>query len=455
VPGIAGWKDLYQLEHVQLHEEGYDVCGCPRPGNGADDLAVEDATEGTTGRLTETEWEQAYRSLVRVREAGLRDGYPYVEPNEWDAIVAAASAPPDLVRLTDGAYADRIKGAWLGRMAGCIQGKPVEMVRKDQVKEYLQEAGAWELYDYIPLVPGKLRRVDRLEGCTRGHITRVARDDDVDYTILSLILYETHGRSFTREDICNGWLNRVPYGRLYSCTRQAYYHLVNRDFERPIEEQIDGFATTLNPMREGINGTIRADFHAYVTPGDPRAAAANAWKEATINCVKNGIYGMCFTAAAISAALSDGPGLETILAGGLSVVPRRSRLYEAIAQVRTWHAEGAGWESVNDRIYEKWGHHNCAGVMINLPIVVLALLEGKMDFTRTISVATMAGMDTDCNAATAGSIVGAALGYEQLDGRWFEPFQDTVESSVAMFGNGTISELIERTVACYHKCGEG
>ena len=48
----------------------------------------------------------------------------------------------------------------------------------------------------------------------------------------------------------------------------------------------------------------------------------------------------------------------------------------------------------------------------------LALLEGGLDFTRTITTAVMCGTDTDCNSATAGSIVGAAIGYDALPQRW-------------------------------------
>jgi ADP-ribosylglycohydrolase len=61
----------------------------------------------------------------------------------------------------------------------------------------------------------------------------------------------------------------------------------------------------------------------------------------------------------------------------------------------------------------------------------------------------MCGVDTDCTAATVGSIVGAALGYHALDQRWLAPLHDTVKTHVANFGNGTISELAERTVACH------
>jgi ADP-ribosylglycohydrolase len=164
---------------------------------------------------------------------------------------------------------------------------------------------------------------------------------------------------------------------------------------------------------------------------------------------------MCFIAACISAALSQNPTLDTIMQAGMSVVPKKSRLCEAIEWITQLHAEGNGWEYVNDKIYERWEHINWAGVMINIPICVLALLEGRMDYTRTVSVATMAGIDTDCNAATVGSITGAAKGFDAIPSTFVDPLNDTAAATVAGVGKGKISDFADRTVQLYHRLEEG
>lgn len=86
-----------------------------------------------------------------------------------------------------------------------------------------------------------------------------------------------------------------------------------------------------------------------------------------------------------------------------------------------------------------------------MAFVTLALLHGNLDFTRTITTAVMCGTDTDCNSGTAGSIVGAAVGYEGLDPRWVAPLNDTVKTAVAFYGQGTITELVQRTLDVYRK----
>ncbi len=82
----------------------------------------------------------------------------------------------------------------------------------------------------------------------------------------------------------------------------------------------------------------------------------------------------------------------------------------------------------------------------NIAIMVLSLLHGNLNFDKTITTAVMCGIDTDCNSATAGSIVGAAIGYDRLEQKWVAPLQDTAKTVVANFGEGTITDLIQRTI---------
>ena len=84
-----------------------------------------------------------------------------------------------------------IRAAWEGRISGCILGKPIEVLSFQQgsngIEEYLRAASSLPLRDYVPLVEGTM--VDRLgRNCCRGHITRAEPDDDINYTLLALML---------------------------------------------------------------------------------------------------------------------------------------------------------------------------------------------------------------------------------------------------------------------------
>jgi hypothetical protein len=55
---------------------------------------------------------------------------------------------------------------------------------------------------------------------------------------------------------------------------------------------------------------------------------------------------------------------------------------------------------------------------LNAAYVVLGLLYGRGDMTRTISIATRAGQDSDCNPSSAAGILGAILGYSKIPPFW-------------------------------------
>lgn len=454
MPGQTSWKGLYQAEYLQLEEEGYDVSSIAKPDMSDIYLPLDDEKRDKRHKddLSEAEYEKAYYKLWKVRDKGIRPDFPFVEPNDFEEIIGDASEPPFLTPLTTDEYAERIKGAWFGRCAGVVLGKPLELnIDRLKIKEYLESVDAYPLNDWVPYYSKKLNMKIRNPECCRGNVQFVSPDDDTHYTILALMLAEQKGLNFTPYDAGMNYLGRIPYTWVFSATGQSYYHLVNLVHDRPREEQIAEIPTKLNPFREGINGAIRADFWGYIAPGDPRRAARLAFNEVSLNVVKNGLYGAMFTAACISTALSKNPTIDTILQGGLSVIPKKSRLAQVVDEVVRWYTEKKEWVPVCDKIYEKYGHLPFAHSLNNMAMVVLALLHGNMDYTKTITTAVMCGKDTDCNSGTAGSIVGSAIGYENLDPRWISPLNNRIKAMVAGFSEGSITGLVDRTVNLWIK----
>ena len=452
MPGFANWQQLFTMEYLQLYEEGYPVGDSVEPDYAASYLpdAVRNAADHST--LTEADWEAAYHALWATRERGIRADFPFSEPDDFESIIADAPAPPALKPLSDAEYAERIKGAWYGRIGGVVLGKPLEM-RLDRkfIKRYLESVDAYPLNDWVPPESPELGFTLRCQPSTLGNIEYAEADDDIHYTILGLMLLEERGFNFSKLDVANNHLRNIPYHWLWSCTRQSYYHMVNLTEDRPVEEQIDEFPTKINPLREGINTAIRADFWGYIAPCDPRRAARVAYREVTLNAVKNGVYSSMFVAGALSAALSRDPSIDSIIAGGLSVIPRRSRLANIVRETREWYEADQDWVAVCDRVYDKYGHLPFLHSLHNMAFVVLSLIHGQLDYSKTITTAVMCGMDTDCTAGTAASIVGAAIGYDGLDKRWIAPFNDRVKTVVAGFGHGSISGLVERNIDLWHK----
>lgn len=210
-------------------------------------------------------------------------GFPYDEPSDFESIRALRpDGPRDMdVDLTDEALKDRIYGAWLGRAAGCTLGKPVEGWSKEMIDTYLRKANALPLDNYIPYVED--RSDDLLtKGSTRGNISCMVRDDDMDYPILGLLILEYRGMNFTPRGMAHNWLDQMPYSLVCTAESAAYRNFVGNLW--PPES-----ATYRNPYREWIGAQIRADIFGYVTPGWPEKGAELAFRDASISHIKNGI----------------------------------------------------------------------------------------------------------------------------------------------------------------------
>jgi len=347
--------------------------------------------------------------------------YPYKEPSGLDEIRRETPhIQKEMRRVSEAELADRLLGAWLGRCAGCLLGKPVEGWSREKIRSRLVTSGSYPLDGYM-----------------QDNVRGMVRDDDMDYTILGLHILESHGVNFTTEDVANEWLNHLPFGLVYTAERVAYRNLVNG--LQPTET-----AMYMNPYREWIGAQIRADIWGYVAPGRPELGAELAYRDARLSHVKNGIYGEMFIAAALSAALvSD--DIEDVIRVALSVVPSNSRLAEAVKDVLTWRTRYGGWEDVWEEVMRKYGSYHPVHTINNLAFVLIGLLYSGGELGDTIAKSVMCGFDTDCNGATSGSIIGAIVGAKGLPSGWIEPLNDSIESAVIGFAENKISDLAERT----------
>lgn len=424
---MLAWTDLRDLvkeEITQRSEEGCDTTGFPERLDGC----------GSSDELM-----AVYEDLQRLR---ITDGFPYVEPSHLAGIRAARPGVSKRIEVkTDDDLFDRVHGAWLGRCAGCMLGKPVEGWGEEQIRKYLEFVGEYPLADYIPPAPDSLPEgmPKPWREVSRGMFTHGAIDDDTNYTVLGLKMMEEYGPGFVTADVGNAWLSYLPFRSVCTAERRAYVNLVNCV---PTER----VPVYLNPYREWIGAQIRADFWGYCAPGWPEKAAEFAHRDAALSHVKNGIYGEMFCAAAISAALVTNDVRE-IVAIAANEIPAHSRLAETVADCLKWRDECPAWQDAFGKLLGTYyGKYHPVHTNNNLAIVLIALLYGWPDFENVLTISVMQGMDTDCNGATAGSIVGAALGEKALPRRLIDPLNGKLETQVIGFPLVEIEELARRTM---------
>jgi ADP-ribosylglycohydrolase len=386
---------------------------------------------------------------LRLISAPIQEGFPYVEPDSLEEIRTARPQGSRTVTLNfdpDSLY-DRIHGGWLGRVAGCVLGKPVEpWCLKHTIDDYLKLAEGYPLANYIPRLDpfpsGNYPNISGTGVCL-DEIHGAPQDDDTDYTVLGLHLLETHGFGLKTSAVAAAWLDHLPYTRTWTAERAAYRNLI-------LGIPAEAAAGLLNPEREFIGARIRADIYGLASPGRPAQAAALAWQDAALSHTRNGIYSAMFMAAMTAWAFVT-TDIEVIIQAGLAEIPRKCRLAEGIRELLALHHEGGDWESLYERMLPAQAACHPVHAINNTLWMVLALLHGNGDFEKTICTAVMCGFDTDCNGANAGTIAGILAGARGLPSKWIDPLEDTLHTAVAGFSELRISELSRRTTALAEK----
>lgn len=372
----------------------------------------------------------------------LRTDYRYVEPSDLAGIrqqrpsdAADTLAVPPLT-----ARSSHIAGAWMGRCVGCLLGKPIEGIRRPALRALLERNQIDEIRDYLWRLP----TLETEAGTTPWwpHLPQwrstaaMPEDDDTNYTVTGMVLVKNKGITFTPADVADCWMQNIPL--LHTCTAERVAY---RNFTNNVEPP--NSALVRNPYREWIGAQIRADFFGYVSLGRPALAAELAWRDASISHMKNGIYGEMWVAAMLAAAAGESD-MRRLIEAGLGQIPARSRLAEAVHDVMHWHASGVPYREAVERIHQRWDEnsaHSWCHTISNAQVVTLGLLYGEGDFEKTITRAVFPCFDTDCNGATAGSIVGMMLGVEALPEKWTAVMNDTIHTGLAGYHTGKISEL--------------
>jgi len=121
--------------------------------------------------------------------------------------------------------------------------------------------------------------------------------------------------------------------------------------------------------------------------------------------------------------------IDYIVNEALKTIPVKSTFHQCIQDVIKWHRRYPhNWQQTWLEIQKKWSNDIACpdGVFspfdidskINSAYVVLGLLYGNGDFTKTLEITTRAGQDADCNPSSVGGILGTMLGYKKIPAYW-------------------------------------
>ncbi|MDD2503850.1 MAG: ADP-ribosylglycohydrolase family protein [Clostridia bacterium] len=368
------------------------------------------------------------------------------EPDDLQAIRSLRPDGPRILwtEFDKEKYFDRLKGAFLGRMAGCTLGAPVEFWSVEAMKAWAEYIGdTFPPTDYWSSIKNpndKRYGISTFADYTRDQIVGVPVDDDVTYTLLGLLIAEDYGLDFSIGDVGKAWLKHLPY----ACTAEDIA-LKNLKANIPAEKA----GEINNPYCQWIGADIRSDPWGYLAPGLPEKAAELAYRDAYISHRRNGIYGEMYFSAVIAAAFEVDNAIDA-LEIGLSEIPADCLLSVDMRWALEAGKEIRNYAEARKAVEERFGDMSGVHTNLNACLTIFGLMIGADDFTKVIGETVAMGYDNDCTAATAGSIAGAILGTAGIPEHWYRNFNN----KVLTYMNGHPEFCIEDVVNRFAKQAE-
>lgn len=337
-------------------------------------------------------------------------------------------------------FHNKITGALIGRFAGCALGAPVELVGYDKTLAFARELGIkYPPINYWPDSPrGDTKRY--IDGTfmefTLPQMSYLPADDDIIYTIISLLILEEFGRDFTTDDVAKAWLRYLPA----ECTFTAERITLN-NLKHGISPMHAGEYN--NPDEELIGAAIRCDGWAYVNPGNPEKAVEMAYRDAYLSHRGSGLYSAMYFAAVIASAFTA-PDLPAALGTGLQYIPSDCYFAEQIKWALEISCKIKNYEDAYLASTKRFPDMNPVHSVNNACLVIWGVLLGENDFTKGISETVAMAYDNDCTAATVGSILGAYHGIDSIPDYWYKPWNDRIKSYLIGMPEFKVFDIISR-----------
>jgi len=380
------------------------------------------------------------KSLKEITSLPIDNTLTMLEPDDLEAIKKLRPNGPRKLWTTfdETIYQDKLEGALLSRVAGCTLGAPVEFHSVNAMKN-------WAAYHDEPFPPTdywkKIKSPYELryeksvfQTYTKEGMTQVPVDDDITYTLLGLLIMEEYGLDFSTEDVGKAWLSYLPY----ACTAEDIA-LKNLKKQIPADQTAD----INNPYCQWIGADIRSDPFAYITPGWPEKAAELAYRDAFLSHRRNGIYGEMFFAAAISAAFAVEDSLEAIRIA-LTEIPENCALAIDVKWALSIAKTVPDYREARRLVDERFQGMSAAHTNNNACLTIFGLAIGGNDMSRVIGETVAMGLDNDCTAATAGSIIGAILGKNKISTHWYKPFHNQIDHYLIDVDPMKIDDVVNR-----------
>jgi len=316
-------------------------------------------------------------------------------------------------RISKTVLKDKIKGGWMGALWGNFAGLPTEF-------KFVESPNP---DNSVPWVLG----------------STFETDDDTSMEYLFLHMMEVYGvDSITYEDMVPEWIYHAQ--DFIWCGNLHARQLMEQGVKPPYTGK-QGY----NAEYSALDAQIECEIFGMVSPGMlQNCYDRTVWWLASVG------DGEVLQNSAFYAMLCANAYFESDIYKNMATVrsyfdsnTKTAKVYDRALEL--YNANKTDWRATRQTLYSEFYNGDVLDCTINYAMTIVSLLYGGNDYEKTVQIAILAGFDNDCNAATAGTILGIQEGYSALPQHLKEGSGDTyLNTNRPGLTSTTIDDLVDR-----------
>ncbi len=335
--------------------------------------------------------------------------------------LAPCAAEDDCLKLSVKQYRDKMKGGWIGQIAGVSWGGPTEFRWQDKM---------------IP--------ADQMPRWQPKMINDAFAQDDLYVEMTFLRTLEQYGIDVS---IRQAGIDFANSGYPLWCANNAGRTNLRKGIAPP-----DSGHPKFNRCPNDIDYQIEADYSGLIAPGMPQVAVDLGEKFGRLMNYGDGMYAGQFMGAMYAAAFFESDCVK-IAQTALQAIPAESQYAEMVRDMIAWYqADPDHWEATWEKCQQKYrldpayqkasnGGIDCK---INGAYVLMGLLYGKGDPDQTILISCRSGMDSDCNPSSSAGVLFTTVGFDKLPERFNTGLNEQREFSHTAYNFPRLLDVCEK-----------
>lgn len=318
----------------------------------------------------------------------------------------AQEAAGESITFSEEEILNKMKGGWVGEMAGVTWAAPTE---------FYDFGKFFEIDPDMTIIPD-----DLVPEWTPETINDAFNQDDLYVDVTFLDCLKENG---TQTD----W---SVYGKYFGESQYRLWH-ANRWGRDNVRAGIDApwsghYSNTLHA--DDIDWQIECDAIGMACLAMPEAAKDLAWKIGHVMNYGDGVYGGVFVSTMYAKAFTA-TSIEEIIQAGMNAIPQDSQFWQTQNAVLECRENGMTWEEAREYVADNYSNPRCPNSLynedkfnidakINSAWITLGLVYGEGDIEQSMYISMRCGGDSDCNPASVGGILGCYYGYDAFEEKW-------------------------------------